>query len=463
MLNLTYMRKNVKNYIHNSQLTHTKHLTRCPLSNHIYSGLSSYQKTTQNYSIGNNRQTFQPILKYIPSNIWAAISSVLKYIFYSKHDFITSDKASQNSHYIVPDTLKIAIAGDWGAGTEEAFVVSNEMMKFDGSIPDITIHLGDIYYVGGKNEVCQNCLGGKDENGQQKFPAKDSVLWNSGSLGSFALNANHEMLANGTAYFDNFLPKLGMLNDKKEPQGQGTSFFCLENNFWRILAIDTGYNSAGLLSGKPETLCKLEDSHIEWIKSLIPENDTKATILLSHHQYFSAFEDNYTLPSKQLSEIFKVPIIWLWGHEHRASGYDLFNMENISLQAYGRCIGNGGMPVDALEPSTDPLHILQNNKLIYYDARINPIYAGGGQIPPVGINGYSHFLFDGPKLSIKHKFLVCDGSEFNNPSYPTSETLITEMFTCSGSSIQWVGLQGPTLPIKGFNIKTNLHFTTSVV
>jgi hypothetical protein len=412
----------------------------------------SLPKATKSRDIGDLRQNFQPILKFIPSNVWAAVMSVVKYIFSSRHEFVTSDKAPQNSYYIVPNTLKVSIAGDWGTGTEEAFVVAREMMNFNGESPDITIHMGDVYYVGGHDEICQNCLGGIDKNGQQKFLAENSVYWNSGSLGSFALNGNHEMLSNGTAYFDDFLPRIGMLNDRKEPQGQGASFFCLENNFWRILAIDTGYNSAGLFSGSPESLCKLEDSQVEWIKSLIPPNDTKATVLLSHHQYFSAFEDNYTLPAEQLSEIFNVPVIWIWGHEHRASGYDLFNKDGISLQAYGRCIGHGGMPVDALDPLSDALHLPPRNKLIYYDARVNPIYAGGGQVPPVGINGYSHFLFDGPKLSIQHKFLVCDDSQFNNPSYPSTETLITESFICDGPKIRWMGLQAPNPSIKGFNV-----------
>jgi hypothetical protein len=49
----------------------------------------------------------------------------------------------------------------------------------------------------------------------------------------------------GSAYFDRMLPTLGLIEGGFS-QGQKASFFCLENEFWRVIALDTGYNSVGL-------------------------------------------------------------------------------------------------------------------------------------------------------------------------------------------------------------------------
>src|SRR5581483_5898249 len=127
--------------------------------------------------------------------------------------------------------------------------------------------------------------------------------------GSFALNGNHEMYANGAPYFTTFLESLGM-----PPGGAGqiASFFCLETEAWRIIALDTGYNSVGIpiLSLIPGINsipaiggdCHLEKALMDWLRNTVqPASKRKATVLLSHHQYYTAFPDlAYTKPAKQL-------------------------------------------------------------------------------------------------------------------------------------------------------------------
>ena len=103
--------------------------------------------------------------------------------------------------------------------------------------PHYSIHLGDVYYVGDPAEVGANFLG--IPNPRYQFaPCK----WPLGSEGAFALNGNHEMYALGYGYFDHILPKLGV---RGSPHGQRASYFCLENDHWRIIALDTSYNSVG--------------------------------------------------------------------------------------------------------------------------------------------------------------------------------------------------------------------------
>jgi len=170
--------------------------------------------------------------------------------------------------------------------------------------PHFTIHIGDVYYVGDPPEVNENCLGVRDPCNNY-----DAVTWPVGNRGSFALNGNHEMYANGVGYFELFLPRLGVRNANGVLRGQQTSFFCLQNTHWRIVAIDTGYNSIGIpiLSHIPLINsipgiggnCKPPDELITWLTEIVkPAHDKRGLILMSHHQPHSGFEGDYTKPAK---------------------------------------------------------------------------------------------------------------------------------------------------------------------
>src|SRR6202035_5285651 len=68
--------------------------------------------------------------------------------------------------------------------------------------------------------------------------------WTRGKVGSFALLGNHEMYAQGIAFFDHLLHTLGSRDrSSRNYGGQKARFFCLENDHWRILGLDTGYHS----------------------------------------------------------------------------------------------------------------------------------------------------------------------------------------------------------------------------
>jgi hypothetical protein len=154
--------------------------------------------------------------------------------------------------------IRVSLAGDWGTGTEEAEAVAENMLAFR---PHNTIHLGDVYYVGDDNEVKEHCL--KTDVDGDHFT---SVDWPHGSVGSFALNGNHEMCSNGEGYFRLFLPTLGIGASKTRiVKQQSASFFCLKNASWMIIGIDTGYNSIGWAS--IFSLCKLEDALLNWLRA----------------------------------------------------------------------------------------------------------------------------------------------------------------------------------------------------
>jgi hypothetical protein len=260
-----------------------------------------------------------------------------------RHPFLTYAKSDpgQGVYQLEGgDEIRIALAGDWATGTDEAESVAQLMAAF---VPHYSIHLGDVYYVGGRHEVDENFLGINNPNN-----GYEPCLWPNGSHGSFALNGNHEMYARGYAYFDRMLPRLGPITNGKT-HGQKASYFCLENQYWRIIALDTGYDSIGwpLLEYVFQSACPLRPEQIDWLRTVVRPraDDPRGIILLTHHQYYSAYDNWYPRPARQLAEFFPRPVLWFWGHEHRMAIYKEHGVRG-GIRAFGRCIGHGGMPVE---------------------------------------------------------------------------------------------------------------------
>jgi hypothetical protein len=293
-----------------------------------------------------------PILAaFTPNRLGKWIWSYISCRIGPRHPFQIYAKSDpdQGVYTFESDTeIKIALAGDWGTGTDEAASVGKLITKFQ---PHYSIHLGDVYYVGDPREVDENFLGIKN-------PLNDyqPCLWPNGSRGSFAMNGNHEMYARGYSYFDRMLPKLGLISQDK-PAGQKASFFCLENDYWRIIALDTGYNSLGwpILEYVVQPSCALTPEQIDWLRDVVRprDDDRRGIIILTHHQVYSAFDISYPKPAAQLAGFFSRPVLWFWGHEHRMTIYHEFTVPG-GISAFGRCIGHGGMPVDL--PFSPPKH-----------------------------------------------------------------------------------------------------------
>jgi len=313
-----------------------------------------------------------PLQDFDNTDIWPWISNWIKVTFETdieglvvpkdkKHPFESYPATGDQGRYdlsplLAPDgSIRIALAGDWGTGTDLAQQVADSMVS---TSPELTIHLGDIYYVGTPDEVNQNCLG-------KNTAAYQGVSWRKGTKGSFALNGNHEMYSGGSGYFDDFIVTLGI--PSSQDQRQLRSYFCLETPVWRILGIDTGYNSDTLFGD-----CKLEQPLLDWLQKVInPVNHRKPTVLLSHHQWFSGFGDgNYTKPAEQIAPFLKdQEIVWLWGHEHRLSLYNRYPSSDNNLTVYARCIGHGGMPNQMPDTTKYPADVPQ--KVEYWDGSMD--------------------------------------------------------------------------------------------
>ncbi len=338
------------------------------------------------------------ILPWIVSWLKATYQTDIESLFVpsdKKHPFDPYPPTGDQGRYdlsplLAPDgSLRMALAGDWATGTDVSQQVADSMASRN---PELTIHLGDIYYVGTEAEVDENCLG-------VDTAAYKGVLWPKGSRGSFALNGNHEMYSGGHGYLERFLPQLGI--PSSADQRQLRSYFCLESPVWRILAIDTGYNS-DTLSGD----CRLEPALLDWLARVVdPLRNRKPTVLLSHHQWFSGFGNgDYPRPASQLAPFFPhQDIVWLWGHEHRLAVYYKFLGPDHHLTAYARCLGHGGMPVEMPSPAYPDGERAQ--RVEYWDGltTVHPNRfrrLAGGTL--VGTNGFAELTLRGASLSIDY-------------------------------------------------------------
>jgi len=310
-------------------------------------------------------------MQFLTKRIWPWLVHYLSVLLRPRHSFPTygPEASPRPGVFPLPDKCLVALAGDWGTGTDSAYRVAKRIRALH---PDVTIHLGDVYYSGTEREYRDYFLGEED--------------WPRGAVGTYALNGNHEMYSGGTGYFDAALKSLR----------QKTSYFCLESPAWRIVAVDTGYYARSvpflelLLTG----CIRLPSPNRRWLRDVVFADpaDRRPVVLLSHHQWFSAFESEYRRVGKNLAPYLDRVVLWLWGHEHRFAGYAPFG-RGRAPRVRARCIGHGGMPVELRHrsPRTD-------RNLVFSDERRARFVDGD----PIGYCGFALLRLDGPDLRLTY-------------------------------------------------------------
>lgn len=225
----------------------------------------------------------------------------------------------------LPANARIAIVGDWGTGQEAAQEVLAQIAR---KTPDVVIHMGDVYYSGTAFEM------------QNYFYNIWSHALDLSKIATYTLCGNHDMFSGGAPYY-NLIDQLG----------QPASYFCLRNDDWQFVAMDTGLHDCDPVCAKPTYL---EDSELAWVADKIQNRGSRRTVLLSHHQLFAANEAicgqsvNPQL-SAQLSPLLPNVAMWLWGHEHNLVVYEEY------MGVLARCIGHGAFPIGVGEIPTTPL------------------------------------------------------------------------------------------------------------
>jgi hypothetical protein len=251
----------------------------------------------------------------------------------------------------------VGLLADWGTGTAAAINVINQMAQFK---PDLIIHLGDIYYSGTPDEC------------QKNFADILNRTFDRTRVPIYNMVGNHDAYCGCVGFYD----LIRTLN--KPPLTQPASFFCLRSTDrkWQFIAMDTGRSDCNPFTVK-DVLVKIRDDEQAWLRDRIQEFSGR-TILLSHHQFFSAFAQigaagkngtfaAYNPNLKNTLTVFQQAAAkgggeiatWFWGHEHTLSIYGPYQG-----LAKGRCIGHGAVPVlisdgnNPLSKLTDPPKLL---------------------------------------------------------------------------------------------------------
>ena len=267
----------------------------------------------------------------------------------------------------ISNQARLVMVGDWGTGLPRARKVADQMrvvveQGLKAGLEQHVVHLGDVYYSGTEREYHRRFL--------PYWPVGEAEA---DSVGSWSLNANHDMYSGGHGYFD------VLLRDPRFARQERSSYFSLHNEDWQILGLDTGWDEGGL-----------QEPQGPWVEETLGASGRKA-ILLSHHQLFSAYkpEVRATLGTK-LHGVLDADRIraWFWGHEHRCMLYRPY--EHVEA---ARCIGHGGVPVYMWRAQDEPC---PSPGTYEYRGRI----VKGLQF--WALFGFAVLDFDGPRLHVRY-------------------------------------------------------------
>jgi hypothetical protein len=239
-------------------------------------------------------------------------------------------------------SLRVGVLGDWGTGEGEALAVLDQLMRQQ---PDLIIHVGDIYYSGTFDECSSNFLVPL-VSARQNYPA----------IPVYTLPGNHDYYSGGQGFYS-ILAQLNL--GVRNAAIQRNSFFCLQNEWWQLEGMDTGYNDHDLLR-VADDITHLQDVEAAWHQHQLAGAGTRRVILFSHHQLFSAFatigatgqsgpqfQNPYLTQNLQDWRAAAAPniVAWYWGHEHLLEVYAVPGMPGVDLPVMGRCVGYSAFPI----------------------------------------------------------------------------------------------------------------------
>lgn len=268
-----------------------------------------------------------------PRWIESRLNELLTAAAHDKHPFV----APPTTPVRLADDVKIVLVGDWATGLPQAANVAHqiEVLLQAGSVETHLIHLGDTYYSGLPEEYENRFL-----PLWPRTPRRDVRSW--------ALNGNHDMYSGGHGFFRT------LLRDDRFAAQAGASMFWLANQDWQIVGLDSSYEAP-------------DDPHLSalqigWLRDVLDdgEQNSRRTILLSHHQAFGAYEDKPVRATlaENVAEALQGRHVaaWFWGHEHRCTIYNRSVVTGgyDSLAEYTATIGHGGVPNLTSGPAAGP-------------------------------------------------------------------------------------------------------------
>ena len=325
-----------------------------------------------NISLEQNDESFRFLGEFEPADPgWLSIAVVRAMnLFRKKHPF----NLQPPSPYQVPDNFRVLMVGDWGTGLPRAQKIADQMRRIielrknDGGVQHV-IHLGDVYYSGFEFEYKTRFL--------PYWPVHPGE-----PICSWSLNGNHDMYSGGHGYFGT------LLEDERFKCQAKSSYFSLKNNFWQIVGLDTAWADARLTDRRGV----LADPQTDWLRSVLTYNAGKKVMLLSHHQPFSVYDSNDDIleSTAELGDVLATGNVtaWFWGHEHRCMTFEPYN-----YVSFGRCLGNGGVPVYSTRSAQDPCPLPGQ-----YEFRDRL----AGSLEPWGLFAFAELEFRGPECKVRY-------------------------------------------------------------
>jgi hypothetical protein len=226
----------------------------------------------------------------------------------------------------------VALFSDWGTGYYHSQYIARHIARLR---PAQAVHLGDVYYAGRSREFAEYFT-----------PHLDPFFK---LMPFYALNANHEMMARGKPYFDYLSVKQAKGKEAGNvPQPQRGSYFCLRNDRYQVIGLDTAYFKNGRLR---------DPGLLAWLRERLREgtDSRRVNVLLSQNEPYgpSSGPLHFHPPSKRqllddLGELKQQVSLWFWGDEHFAALY--LPVPGVA-PFIGSCIGHGGYPFDRIRDS----------------------------------------------------------------------------------------------------------------
>ncbi|HSO98315.1 MAG TPA: metallophosphoesterase [Solirubrobacteraceae bacterium] len=314
--------------------------------------------------------------------------------FLGKHAF-----ANAPAEVRLAENAKVVIFGDWATALPQARNVAAQikakLAAVESGIECHVIHLGDTYYSGLEDECRRRFL--------DQWPVDSPA-----TASSWTLAGNHDMYAGGHGYFD------VLLADPRFAAQRRCSYFALANDHWQILGLDSAY--------KDPDIPDLQDPQGDWLAGAIRDRGTRRTVLLTHHQPFSAYEEvNTPLAGTVAAALNGVTLdAWLWGHEHRCAVYQPeIVAERYQANAnYTAIVGHGGVP-----------NLLSAQSAGKDQDAIEWEFADAYQVEDDrwGLGGFAVLSFTGPRLEIQYYDEYGKTARAEAKTYPAGEASLEQV------------------------------------
>lgn len=272
---------------------------------------------------------------------------------------------------------RVYLIGDWATGVDRARQIARMVEADISQNPGIethVIHLGDTYFAGWPKECRENFLAHWP---QQQPP----------NVRHWSLNGNHDMYCGGDGYFQ------VLLGDPRFAAQKKCSNFCIGNEHWQLIGLDTAYAEWRLAH---------EDTRdqVGWAQGLSKLAPNARRVLLSHHQPFSDYESQKKADALAAEA---APLLkdertaaWFWGHEHRCVVYQPLTFASGGKLPLGACLGHGGVPCKPTKKvETHVRHALTNDP------------AAGGGVFKYGIEKFALMGYAILDLDGKHGTIRC--------------------------------------------------------